>query len=66
MMTFLEFDNVKLIRQTDKAGLFEFEDGEEVWLPWSQIEENADDVSKDGDVGTLSVAEWLANEKGLA
>lgn len=64
-MTFVEFDNVKLLRQTDLAGLFEFEDGEEFWIPWSQIEENEDDVSHDGDVGTLSVAEWLAIQKGL-
>lgn len=42
--------------QTDKA--IQFYDGDRtVWLPRSQIELNDD--------GTVTMPEWLANEKGL-
>ena len=59
---FVEFEDVTLIRSTEKAGLFEIE-GEEFWLPWSQIDEGS--VDKNGESGTLYLAQWLAKEKGL-
>lgn len=52
---------VHLIRQTDLAGLF---DGEEFWLPWSQIEDNGEDL-RNGYTGSIFVAEWLLIQKGL-
>jgi hypothetical protein len=52
-----------LIRQTEKAALCEI-DGEEVWLPWSQIDEGSD-IKKDGDSGTVYIPRWLAEDKDL-
>jgi hypothetical protein len=59
----VDFEAVKAV--TDRAVLFVIE-GEEVWIPKSQI--SPDDVDQyepgDGD-GSVSVSEWIANEKGL-
>jgi hypothetical protein len=43
-------------RKTDKAGLYVI-DGKEVWLPFSQIEDDEDDE--------VLIPMWLAIEKGL-
>lgn len=53
----------KLIRQTDNAALCLI-DGEEIWLPWSQIDPGSD-IEKDGDSGRAYIPVWLAREKGL-
>lgn len=45
------------------AGLFRFPDGEEHWLPWSQVSE--DSPGKDGEVGTLYLTEWICAKKEI-
>lgn len=55
----------RVIAKTDMALLVEV-DGEEVWIPLSQIDEDASDLgegSKRGDRGLLVIPEWLAEEK---
>ena len=54
--------DVELIEETDAAGLFLIE-GEEVWLPWSQVDEES--VPPDGEEGELYVRRWIAIEKDL-
>ncbi|KKM89966.1 hypothetical protein LCGC14_1243370 [marine sediment metagenome] len=49
-------------RVTELARLFMF-DGDEVWIPKSQIADEESD--RNGDGGTLWIPEWLAIEKGL-
>jgi len=63
--TYIEIDNVTLIRSTEKAGLFEFHDYEDetCWIPWSQID--AGSVDKDGETGTLVITEWIAGKLGF-
>lgn len=56
-------ENVTLIHSTEKAGLYRTEDGDDVWIPWSQIDENS--VDKDGDSGDIWIPLWLAEEKEL-
>lgn len=56
-------EDVRAMRETDKALLCRIED-EEVWIPKSQITDDSE-VYKQGDDGTLVITEWLANEKGL-
>ena len=58
------FENVKGVRSTEKALLCEI-DGEEHWIPQSQITENSE-VWCEGDVGKLVVTRWLAEQKGIA
>jgi hypothetical protein len=53
----------RLIRQTSGAALCEI-DGEEIWLPWSQIDEDSE-ISKDGDSGTAYIPRWLADAEGV-
>lgn len=54
--------DVQLIESSDRAGLFLIE-GEEVWLPWSQVDE--DSVPEEGEEGDLYVRRWLAIERDL-
>lgn len=53
--------DVQVLKSTDKAVLVETEDGEEVWLPLSQIE---GDLPDEGSRGTIQVASWLAKKNG--
>lgn len=51
---------------TEKAALCElpeYEDEEE-WIPFSQIEDNGEDL-EEGFEGEIYVANWLLREKGL-
>lgn len=59
---------VTLLHQTDNAVLVDYE-GEEVWIPGSQIHEDSDiypgcDLDK-GEDGTLICSEWIAKQKNI-
>ncbi len=56
--------DVAFKRETDKAFLVVVDDDEEVWLPKSQIS-HPDDYSEGDTDCTISITEWLAEEKGL-
>lgn len=51
---------------TEKALLVEDEEGEEVWVPHSQIHDNSEiwDESKKGESGKLVISEWMAKRIG--
>ena len=57
---------ITFIRRTEKAFLVRTVDYEneplEVWVPRSQVET---DCFAEGDEGTMTLPEWLAEEKGL-
>ena len=57
------FEDVHCIRSTVAAALVVIE-GEEFWIPASQIEEESE-VRRDGDEGTLVIRMWCARQKGL-
>ncbi len=57
-------DVEEILRETEKAFLVLLDDGEEVWLPISQISEPEDYEVGDKDC-TISITGWLAREKGL-
>lgn len=60
----VEFDSVK--RVTEKAVCFVI-DGQDVWIPISQIHPSDQDNYEDGDQdGSVSITEWIAGQKGLA
>ena len=61
----VHLDVEEIVRETDKAFLVRLEDGEEVWLPKGQISD-AQDYSEGDTNCTLSISEWIANEKGLS
>ena len=58
----IDFDDIT--KETDNAFLVVLEDGEQVWLPKSQISD-ADDYEV-GDSGTMSITEWIAEQKGIS
>lgn len=60
----------RLVAKTKLAALCETEDGDEVWIPWSQIDPSSDldegsEHGRDGESGTIYIPRWLAEEKGL-
>jgi hypothetical protein len=57
------FENVTVLRETEKAILCEI-DGKQVWLPKSQIHDDSE-VYKMGTEGELVISQWLAEEKDL-
>ena len=66
MMAWIHVDCEQVKRITDKAILFVIE-GEDTWIPISQISPDDRDQYEEGDVDvSVSVSEWIANEKGLA
>lgn len=58
---YLDVDRV--VKETDKAFLVEI-DGEQIWLPKSQIADAHDYEEGDENCG-MSVTEYIAKEKGL-
>lgn len=54
----------RCIRTTAFAILVEV-DGEEVWIPQSQVDDDSE-VWQDGDDGELVVSKWIADQKGLS
>lgn len=61
-MDYVEFENVTLIRSTEKAGLYRIDD-QQVWIPWSVIDEGSAD--RDGQTGTIYVREWFVEKEQL-
>lgn len=59
------FADVKCLRETDAALLCVI-DGEEHWIPKSQVDDDSEVFDSDeNSEGTLIVTEWIAIEKGL-
>ena len=62
---YVHLDVDEILKETAKAFLVLLPDGEEVWLPFSQVADH--EAYAVGDTGvTISITEWLAREKGLA
>lgn len=64
-MEYEAFD-VKVIATSDKAAYLEFHDydDEQIWIPFSQIEDNGEDLVKGYD-GEVYITTWIAEQKGL-
>jgi hypothetical protein len=59
----VHLEDCTVLRTTEKAVQVEWQ-GEELWLPRSQVSE--DEKYEAGDSGvTISVTEWLARQKGI-
>jgi hypothetical protein len=56
-------EHVRALKSTKKA-LLCIIDGEEDWIPFSQITDDSE-VYQQGDEGTLIITRWLAYKKGL-
>lgn len=57
------FDDVEALKETEAALLVAI-DGEEHWIPKSQIHDDSE-VWAEGDTGTLAITQWLATQKKL-
>lgn len=58
--------NVKRIKKkTDKAFLLLLENGEEHWIPFSQIADDADDYNEGDRDCSMSITDWIAQQKGI-
>lgn len=59
----VSIDDVECLKETDKA-LLCLIDGEEIWIPKSQIDEESE-VYEEGQTGLLVITRWLAEQNGL-
>lgn len=60
---YIEFEDCKLIRQTEMAGLFEIGEQGQFWIPWSQVSE--DSIDKNGDEGSIFLTPWICRQKEI-
>lgn len=61
----VELDVIDVVKETDAALCVELADrDEEVWIPKSVVSDDSE-VWKEGDTGTMIIAEWFAEKEGL-
>lgn len=60
---YVHLDVEEILKISEKAMLLLLEDGEEAWVPLSQIA-NAEDYTAGDKKATVSVTEWIAKQKG--
>ncbi len=64
--SWVNVDFERVVRITEAAICFAV-DGEDVWIPKSQIAPADVEQYEEGDgEGSVSVTDWIANQKGLA
>ncbi len=62
---YVHLEDVTIVALTDAAVLLEYDD-EQYWIPRSQLAEGEDEKLKKGAKGlTLSITEWIAEQKGI-
>lgn len=63
--SWVHLDVAQVLKRTDAALLLRLTDGEEHWIPLSQISDEED--YDEGDVNcTVSVSRWIADKRGLS
>jgi len=55
-------EDVRIVRETDKALLVAITDHDEEWIPKSQIDEHRSTAHEPGDRGNLVISMWLAKK----
>lgn len=60
----VHLDVTKIHQESEKAFLLEIDGGELTWIPKSQISEPETLEAGDVDV-TVSITEWIAEQKGI-
>lgn len=58
-------ENVDILKETDSAFLLLLDGGEKVWIPLSQVCD-PDDYAEGDEGVTLSITEWIADQKGIS
>ena len=59
-----EFEKVTALAETTAAVLCEMGDGQQVWFPKTQIDDDSE-VFEKGHDGKLVVSQWIAEQKNL-
>lgn len=60
----VELEDCEILATTDAALYIEYDD-EQHWIPRSQIEGGDDEDIEKGDVRTLVVTKWIADDRGI-
>jgi coenzyme F420-reducing hydrogenase beta subunit len=64
MKDVVAIEDVECIHATDKAIRVRLPDGDEHWIPQSQVDEDSE-VWKQGDEGKLVITAWIAAQRGI-
>ena len=62
----VSYNDCKIVHDTHDAILVlipEVDEGDPVWVPQSQVHEDSE-IWRKGDAGTLTVTQWIAEQKG--
>lgn len=59
----VRLENVRIGKETEKAMFVTLENGEEMWMPLSQVHEIH--RATDDKPASIVVSEWIAKQKGL-
>ena len=54
----------RVVRTTERAALIDIDEHGEEWIPFSQMEVYDPDMERDDEV-TVTITEWIAQQKGL-
>jgi len=60
----VEIDDVEVLAATEAAILIETSDGDEEWIPKSQLRQGTNVIAK-GDKGKIIIPRWIAVEKEI-
>lgn len=62
---YIHLEDVTVLKETDRAFLLRLDDDSEHWIPKNQIADP--DTYEEGDTEvTVSITEWIAEQKGIA
>ena len=64
MGSYVHLEVAEILRETDKALLVRLEEGDELWIPLSQIADAGDYRVGDTDY-CISVTKWWADKEGI-
>lgn len=61
---YIDFDNTVVRNESDDAIEVELDDGRRFWIPKSTVHDDSESYEMGTD-GTLIMAEWMADSKGM-
>ena len=66
MTNYIEFEEVEVVAVSSKGNAVMLRiDGEDEWIPFSQIEDNGEDFKVGNTFPKIYLTQWICEQKGL-